>query len=133
MKTKAWGNLITPLTSDRITEKPREQGLTMVLDRCQALNATSDMLALTGDFVDSIKLSFGTSVFVDELLLRRKIEIIRGRDIDIFPGEIVNALFCHAANSASRVQAERFSPSRDSRSFPQHPGLGGLRSFVGGR
>lgn len=86
MKTKAWSSLLSPLAPGRIATKPREQGLTMVLDRCQALNATEDLLALTGDYVDHIKLSFGTSVFVDEELLRRKIEIIRARDIDIYPG-----------------------------------------------
>ncbi|MFQ5614688.1 MAG: phosphosulfolactate synthase, partial [Anaerolineae bacterium] len=86
MKTKAWSNLLTPLVPDRITTKPREQGLTMVLDRCQALHATEDLLALTGDYVDHIKLSFGTSVFLDEDLLRCKLEIIRGRNIDIYPG-----------------------------------------------
>ncbi len=86
MKTKAWDNLISSLAPNRITTKPREQGLTMVLDRCQALNATEDLLALTGDYVDHIKLSFGTSVFLDEDLLRRKIEIVRTRAIDIYPG-----------------------------------------------
>ncbi len=86
MKTKAWGNLLSPLVPDRIITKPREQGLTMVLDRCHALHATDDLLSLTGDYVDQIKLSFGTSAFLDEDLLRRKIEIIRARDIDIYPG-----------------------------------------------
>jgi phosphosulfolactate synthase len=86
MKTKAWGNLIYPMTSGRITAKPRQQGLTMVLDRCQGLNDTQDLLALTGDYIDYIKLSFGTSVFVDETLLRRKIELVRAHEIDIYPG-----------------------------------------------
>lgn len=86
MKTKAWGDLLSPLAPDRITGKPREKGLTMVLDRCQALNATEDLLDLTGDYVDHIKLSFGTAVFLDENLLRRKIEIICSHQIDIYPG-----------------------------------------------
>jgi phosphosulfolactate synthase len=86
LKTKAWDRVLPQLVPDRITTKPREQGLTMVLDRCQALHATEDLLALTGDYVDHIKLSFGTSVFLDEGLLRRKIEITRARDIDIYPG-----------------------------------------------
>ncbi len=58
----------------------------MVLDRCQALYATEDMLALTGDYIDQIKLSFGTSVFLDEPLLRRKIELARAWQIEIYPG-----------------------------------------------
>src|SRR5262249_37720299 len=62
------------------------QGVTMLLDRCQGLGATEDLLDLTGDYVDQIKLSFGTSVFLDDGLLRRKIELIRSRDIDVYPG-----------------------------------------------
>lgn len=58
----------------------------MVIDRCQGLHATEDLLALTGDYIDHIKLSFGTTVFVDEELLRRKIELIRAYDIEVYPG-----------------------------------------------
>lgn len=86
MKTKAWGNLIYPMAPGRITAKPRQQGLTMILDRCQGLNETQDLLALSGDYIDYIKLSFGTSVLVDETLLRRKIELARAHQIDIYPG-----------------------------------------------
>lgn len=86
MNTKAWHNLLPQLAPDRAVNKPREQGLTMVLDRCQGIYAIEDMLALTGDYIDQVKLSFGTSVFLDEALLRRKIELIRARQIDIYPG-----------------------------------------------
>lgn len=86
MNTKAWHNLLSQLAPDRTAGQPREQGLTMVLDRCQGLYATEDMLALTGDYIDQVKLSFGTSVFLDEALLRRKIELIRAHQIEIYPG-----------------------------------------------
>ena len=86
MKKKAWGNLLFELSSDRTYTKPREQGLTMVLDRCHGLYATEDLLALSGDYIDQIKLSFGTSVLLDEALLRRKIDLIRAQAIDIYPG-----------------------------------------------
>ena len=86
MKTNAWGNLIYPLAPGRITTKPRRQGVTMVLDRCQGLNDTQDLLDLTGEYIDYIKLSFGTSMFMDERLLRRKIELVRTNQIDIYPG-----------------------------------------------
>jgi phosphosulfolactate synthase len=83
---KAWSNLLPQLAPDRTIDKPREQGLTMVLDRCHSLYATEDLLGLTGDYIDHIKLSFGTSIFLDEELLRRKIEMIRSRNIEIYPG-----------------------------------------------
>lgn len=85
MNTKAWNNLLPGLTGQR-TAKPREQGLTMVLDRCQGLRATEDLLELTGDYIDLIKLSFGTSAFLSEDVLRRKIEMVKAAGIDIFPG-----------------------------------------------
>jgi phosphosulfolactate synthase len=84
--TKAWGNLLPELTRERETVKPREKGLTMILDRCQGLRATEDLLEMVGDYIDQIKLSFGTSVFLDETVLRRKIELIRAYGIDVFPG-----------------------------------------------
>jgi len=86
LKTKAWGDLLPQLAPDRIDTKPRDQGLTMVIDRCRGLQATEDLLTLTGDYVDHIKLSFGTTVFVDEDILRRKITLIRAYQIEVYPG-----------------------------------------------
>jgi len=86
LEKKAWDNLLPHLAPDRITAKPREQGLTMVIDRCHSLYATEDLLNLTGDYIDQIKLSFGTSIFLSESLLHRKIEMIRACNIDIYPG-----------------------------------------------
>lgn len=83
---KAWDNLLPDLACDRPVARPRQTGLTMVLDRCQGLRATEDLLELVGDYIDQIKLSFGTSVFLNEGLLRRKIELVRSYGIDIFPG-----------------------------------------------
>lgn len=84
-KAKAWDGVLPGLIQNR-ARKPRRVGVTSVLDRCQGLNATEDLLELTGDYVDHIKLGFGTTVFLDDGLLRRKIEIIRARDIDVYPG-----------------------------------------------
>ncbi len=86
MNAKAWNHLNLQLVPNRTNQKPREKGITMLLDRCQGLYDTQDLLALTGDYVDQIKLSFGTSVFLDEALLRRKIEIVRSHNVDIYPG-----------------------------------------------
>jgi phosphosulfolactate synthase len=86
LKTKAWGNLLPQLAPDRLTTKPRERGLTMIIDRCQGLRATEDLLTLTGDYIDQIKLTFGTTIFVDENVLRHKIEMIRAHEIDVYPG-----------------------------------------------
>ncbi len=86
MKKKAWDNLLPLSTQDRPIIRPRQEGLTMVLDRCQGVKATEDLLMLTGDYIDMIKLSFGTSSFLDEDVLRQKIEVIKAYQIDIYPG-----------------------------------------------
>lgn len=84
--TKAWENLFPRLTAERPVVRPRQTGLTMVLDRCQGQRATEDLLELTGDYIDQIKFSFGTSVFLNERVLRGKIELIRAYGIEVFPG-----------------------------------------------
>jgi len=86
LQTKAWGNLLPELTGQRASSKPRRTGLTMVMDRALGLRATEDLLELAGDSIDLIKLGFGTSVFVDEALLRRKIESLRAHAVDVYPG-----------------------------------------------
>jgi phosphosulfolactate synthase len=83
---KAWGNLLVDLAPKREHAKPRRRGLTMILDRCQGLAATTDLLEMVGEYVDHVKLSFGTSVLLSEAFIRRKNELIRAHNIDIYPG-----------------------------------------------
>lgn len=86
VQTKAWGNLLVELAPSREHTKPRRRGLTMILDRCQGLIATEDVLDMVGEYVDQVKLSFGTSVLLNEAFIRRKNELIRSRAIDVYPG-----------------------------------------------
>src|SRR5215510_10833050 len=83
---KAWGDLLTDLAPEREHAKPRRRGLTMILDRCQGLAATSDLLEMVGEYVDHVKLSFGTSVLLSEAFIRRKNELIRAHGIEVYPG-----------------------------------------------
>jgi phosphosulfolactate synthase len=95
-KRKAWQDLLPNLAQERTATRPRLKGLTMILDRCLGLRATEDLLELTGDYIDLIKLSFGTSMFLDEELLRRKINLVLANGIDIFPGgTLMEAMLVH--------------------------------------
>jgi len=85
-QTKAWGNLLVDLAPNREHAKPRRRGVTMILDRCQGLVATKDLLEMVGDYVDHVKLSFGTSVLLDEGFICRKNELIRAYNADVYPG-----------------------------------------------
>src|SRR5919201_6247714 len=73
----ARGSLLAGLVPEREHAKPRRRGVTMILDRCQGLVATADLLEMAGDYVDQVKPSFGTSAMLSEALIRRKNELLR--------------------------------------------------------
>ncbi|MFB0565416.1 MAG: phosphosulfolactate synthase [Candidatus Aminicenantaceae bacterium] len=83
--TKAWENVFQIPVEGR-TIKPRNEGLTMVIDKGIGLQSLKDLIQTAGDYIDIIKLTFGTSAFYDENLLKKKNEIIRSSNIDIMPG-----------------------------------------------
>jgi phosphosulfolactate synthase len=58
----------------------------MVLDKGLGPRATEDLMATAADYIDSLKFTFGTSAFYDEMILREKVEIVTGAGVDIYPG-----------------------------------------------
>jgi len=66
--------------------KPRKEGLTMVIDKGLGLNGTEDLIAAAGECIDFIKLTFGTSAFMDLDYLAEKVEMVKDGDIWICPG-----------------------------------------------
>lgn len=66
--------------------KPRTTGQTMLLDKGLGLTQTGDLLELAGDYVDMIKLTFGTAALYTPTLLRAKIGLIRSYGIAVYPG-----------------------------------------------
>lgn len=85
MTDKAWDGILDFPHADR-EPAPRERGMTMVIDKGTGLTDTRDLLELAGDYVDQVKLTFGTSAFYSTRLLKQKIELVKSYDIDIFPG-----------------------------------------------
>lgn len=81
---KAWSDVF-PHINGR-SHKPRISGVTMVIDKCQGLTSMIDLLALTGDFVDHWKLTFGTSALLYEDVLRQKIKAARDYNLLVYPG-----------------------------------------------
>lgn len=49
------------------TAKPREEGLTMVMDKGLSLRQVDDLIETSGDLVDLVKLGFGTSYLMPRL------------------------------------------------------------------
>jgi len=68
------------------TTKPRIDGVTMVIDKGLGINATQDLIATAGDVIDFIKLTFGTSAFLDLDYLAKKTEMIKDANIYVCPG-----------------------------------------------
>jgi phosphosulfolactate synthase len=68
------------------TVKPRKEGLTMIIDKGLGLTATEDLLDSAGEAIDFIKLTFGTSAFLDIDYLAEKVEMVKDADIWICPG-----------------------------------------------
>lgn len=82
---RAWAGILDFPAADR-EARPRERGLTMVIDKGIGLTGTRDLMELAGDYVDQVKLTFGTSAFYPHRLLRQKIELVKSYGVDIFPG-----------------------------------------------
>ncbi|NJN81575.1 MAG: hypothetical protein HC802_04340 [Caldilineaceae bacterium] len=66
--------------------KPRQMGLTMMIDWGIPLTAQQDTLALAGDFIDLAKIAVGISGLLSEEMLRAKLDAYRAAGVEPFPG-----------------------------------------------
>jgi phosphosulfolactate synthase len=85
MAGKAWeGAFLIPCPGR--AAKPRLTGLTMVIDKGLGHHALEDLISTAGDYIDIVKLTFGTSAFYDREVLEQKIRRATSRGIDVMPG-----------------------------------------------
>ncbi len=68
------------------TKKPREAGLTSVLDKGMGLLHTRDFLADAAPYIDLVKFGWGTSRLFEAKRLQEKIHLLRDHDIRVCPG-----------------------------------------------
>lgn len=66
------------------TEKPREKGFTMVMDKGLSVREAEDLIETCGNFIDIIKLGWATS-FVTQTL-ERKLDFYRSAGIPVYFG-----------------------------------------------
>jgi len=85
MTDKAWKGIFK-MPIEKRSEKPREKGLTMVIDKGIGPHLLKDLIKVAGEYIDLIKLAFGTSAFYDKDLLKKKNEMITSSRIDVMPG-----------------------------------------------
>lgn len=75
-------NFITPY---RI-EKPRKNGITMMLDKGMGLRVLEDLMEVSGEYIDLAKFGWGTSALHDRELIREKVEMYSSYDVNPYPG-----------------------------------------------
>ena len=80
-----WNDLLQfPIEGRQV--KPRQAGLTMVIDKGMGTGAMYDILRTAGDYIGFWKLGFGTTALYRQDVLRQKICIARSQKIDVYPG-----------------------------------------------
>ncbi len=65
-------------------KKPRANGITMVMDKGLSLRQAEDMIESSGEFIDFVKLGFGTSVITNNLA--EKIKLYKDADMKVYFG-----------------------------------------------
>jgi phosphosulfolactate synthase len=76
-------NFNLPGLPDR-TVKPRKNGITMVMDKGLSLRQTLDLVSVSGEFTDVVKLGFGTSLITKDLA--KKLQLYKDADIKTYFG-----------------------------------------------
>lgn len=64
--------------------KPRNSGLTMVMDKGLSYNEAAEMISSSGEFIDFLKLGFGTSLITNNL--QQKVDLYRQANIRPYLG-----------------------------------------------
>lgn len=88
-----WGDVIELPINGR-EPKPRAAGWTMVIDKGLGLGQTADLLEAAADYIDLVKIGFGTSVLYPRGVLEAKIRLIKSYGVDVCPGGTLLEVAC---------------------------------------
>ncbi|MGZ7094847.1 MAG: phosphosulfolactate synthase [Methanobacterium sp.] len=66
--------------------KPRKNGITMILDKGMGLNVISDLMEVSGEFIDLAKFGWGTSALHGRDIIKNKAEMYLSYDVNPYPG-----------------------------------------------
>jgi phosphosulfolactate synthase len=83
-------NVSLPHMPER-AKKPRETGLTMVMDKGLSLKEAENLIESSGDFIDLLKLGFGTSVITNKL--QEKIKLYQEAKLKLYFGGTLFEVF----------------------------------------
>lgn len=67
-------------------EKPRHNGITMVLDKGLGLKNAEDLMEISGNYVDFLKFGWGTITIHNKSIIQKKVEMYRSYKVNAYPG-----------------------------------------------
>jgi phosphosulfolactate synthase len=76
-------NIDLPFLPER-TSKPRQTGIAMVMDKSLSVREAEDLVSVSSDYIDYIKLGFGTSLVTREV--QKKINVYKQAGIKVYLG-----------------------------------------------
>jgi phosphosulfolactate synthase len=79
-------NPLTRLVFETRTEKPRDQGITMMADWGLDPQRQANLLSVAGPFIDQAKIAVGIGALLPQTILTQKLESYRQHNIVPFPG-----------------------------------------------
>lgn len=72
--------------SKKREEKPRDCGLTMVLDKGLGLENAKSLMDISGEYVDYLKFGWGTSIVHEQDIIKAKVQMYKDHDITPYTG-----------------------------------------------
>ncbi len=72
--------------SKKREEKPRNKGITMVLDKGLGLETAESLMNISGEYVDYLKFGWGTSIVHEQEIIKAKVEMYKAHDITPYTG-----------------------------------------------
>lgn len=67
-------------------EKPRQKGITMVLDKGLGLKTAESLMNISGDYVDYLKFGWGTSIVHEQDIIKDKVAMYKSHNITPYTG-----------------------------------------------
>lgn len=67
-------------------EKPRQKGITMVLDKGLGLETAESLMNISGDYVDYLKFGWGTSIIHEQDIIKDKVAMYKSHNITPYTG-----------------------------------------------
>ncbi|WP_400252297.1 phosphosulfolactate synthase [Methanobrevibacter smithii] len=67
-------------------EKPRQKGITMVLDKGLGLETAESLMNISGDYIDYLKFGWGTSIVHEQDIIKDKVAMYKSHNITPYTG-----------------------------------------------